>query len=340
MKRVGFILAAFFALFTFHLPVARAAGPPDQGHFQITQTGAVADGSSVSNVKITLQDSSGNADSGDNVTVYSSDSTTRFNGNTNIQTQLDANGSLSFNMTTTTSGGVNVTVQDTSQGSVTVSGSVNFDQPGSPTSTPTPSPTPQPGTCTDSAPGSAPVITNAQSAGPHAITLTWTDATNPVSYYLVSYGVASGNYIYGNPNIGGQGTTSYTVGGLNIGTKYYFVIRAGNGCTPGNFSNEMSTVAGGSSATPTPTHAPVDTSSPTDTPTPDQSVDQTLVPTDTPTPMPTEMPTPAPAATGSSTVGTIVTVGTVIGFLIIVGVVAWIIILRRRTPPPRPPISY
>jgi hypothetical protein len=84
--------------------------------------------------------------------------------------------------------------------------------------------------------------------------------------------------------MGGQGTTSYTVGNLATGKKYYFVVRAGNGCTPGTFSNELSAVAG---ETPTPTPAP------TDTPTP------TPMPTDTPA-SPTGGPTPEVLAAETS----------------------------------------
>lgn len=148
--------------------------------------------------------------------------------------------------------------------------------------TETPTPTPSSG-CWDPAPGGSVELKTASPSGAHDITLTWTDASDPVSYYLLSYGIAPGQYIYGNPNVGGQGTTSYTVGGLTTGKQYYFVVRAGNGCTPGTFSNELFAVAG---QTPTPTPAPADT--PTPTPTPES-------PTDTPT------PTPAPEVLAAET---------------------------------------
>ena len=45
--------------------------------------------------------------------------------------------------------------------------------------------------------------------------------------------------MFGNPNIGNSDTTEYTVKSLVGGKKYYFKIRAGNGCMPGSFSNEL-----------------------------------------------------------------------------------------------------
>ncbi|MFH1827541.1 MAG: fibronectin type III domain-containing protein, partial [bacterium] len=65
--------------------------------------------------------------------------------------------------------------------------------------------------------------------------------SDPVSYYLVSYGTSAGGQTYGNPNVGGKGTTSYTISGLSgRGATYYFKVRAGNGCEPGDYSNEIS----------------------------------------------------------------------------------------------------
>ena len=62
----------------------------------------------------------------------------------------------------------------------------------------------------------------------------------PLTYYLITYGTNPGAQTYGNPNIGGKGTTGYTVSGLSGGIIYYFQVRAGNGCAPGDFSNEIS----------------------------------------------------------------------------------------------------
>ncbi|MCJ7792782.1 MAG: fibronectin type III domain-containing protein [Candidatus Marinimicrobia bacterium] len=94
------------------------------------------------------------------------------------------------------------------------------------------------GACHDQAPGGAPKLLTAV-AGKNSVTLTWEKAPDPVSYYLVAYGVESGVYLYGQPNLGGPETISYTINHLSGGQTYYFVVRAGNGCAPGPFSNEL-----------------------------------------------------------------------------------------------------
>lgn len=98
--------------------------------------------------------------------------------------------------------------------------------------------------CSDATPGGAPTLTSVI-FGNNSATLTWTPAASPVTYYLVAYGTSPGSYTYGNPNVGNSGTRSYTVSNLSGGTTYYFVVRAGNGCMPGAFSNERSATPGG-----------------------------------------------------------------------------------------------
>ena len=97
--------------------------------------------------------------------------------------------------------------------------------------------------CTDPKPNSAPILTSAV-AGEDSVTLTWTEAQDPVTYYLVAYGKSETDIEYGNPNVGPRGTTTYTVGGLAKGVKYYFKVRAVNGCKPGKFSNKLSVIPG------------------------------------------------------------------------------------------------
>ncbi|MEK7633717.1 MAG: Ig-like domain-containing protein [Patescibacteria group bacterium] len=98
--------------------------------------------------------------------------------------------------------------------------------------------------CNDTKPASAPFGLTAIS-GLNSVTLTWNKASDPVSYYLVTYGTSSGSQTYGNPNVGGSSTTSYTITNLSGGATYYFKVRAGNGCKPGDFSNEASATPSG-----------------------------------------------------------------------------------------------
>lgn len=94
--------------------------------------------------------------------------------------------------------------------------------------------------CNDSKPGSTPKLTQAQVVGANQVKLTWTKALNPVSHYLLSFGVKSNNPLYGDPNIGDKNTTSYVVKGLQPGATYFFKVSAVNNCTPGDTSNELS----------------------------------------------------------------------------------------------------
>lgn len=113
----------------------------------------------------------------------------------------------------------------------------------------TPAPTSAPGTvlgagvstptCNDTKPAGVPILLSA-TAGVNSVKLTWSEGTGPLSYYLVAFGTASGLQQYGNPNIGGPGTTAYTINSLSGNTRYYFKVRAGNGCMPGDYSNEIS----------------------------------------------------------------------------------------------------
>lgn len=285
MRRLVYILFPLIFL-AYHLPVF-AGNPPDPGKSTITGTSAPADGLTSSSVTVVLRDAGGNTLSGkDSVMITSSNTSTSFNPSS---VTLDGSGIFYTQMKSSFVGSVPVTVTDTSTNNAQITGYIAFYKPGT-----TP---PTPGACTNPPPGSAVQLTSAESSGDHTITLTWVGASNPVTYYLLSYGLSSGNYIYGVPNVGGQGTTSFTVGGLTTGKKYYFVVRAGNGCTPGNFSNELSAVVG-ITPTPSPVFAPADAAAesnplPTDSP-------QTI--TGIPTPISTEVITPVPPPGASSPV--------------------------------------
>ena len=104
--------------------------------------------------------------------------------------------------------------------------------------------------CTATKPSSSPIITNTVN-GDNSVTLTWTKAGNPLTKYLVAYGTSPGSIEYGNPNVGNADTTSYTIKGLSGGTRYYFKIKAINDCMPGDWSNEVSSLIGGTGAVAT-----------------------------------------------------------------------------------------
>ncbi len=91
--------------------------------------------------------------------------------------------------------------------------------------------------CNDTKPSSAPTLLSATYTGPNQITLNWSKAKDPVTYYLVSYGINANANQYGNPNVGDKNVASYAVKGLSGNTNYYFKVRAGNNCMPGEFSN-------------------------------------------------------------------------------------------------------
>jgi len=130
-----------------------------------------------------------------------------------------------------------------------------------PTTTPMPTPTSAPeavlGTgvsapaCTDTKPG---IPTNFMAtAGPGAgqVTLLWTPPALPYTYFLIAYSDDSDSPKWGNPNID-AGAVSYTVSGLGGGT-YWFWLRAGNGCMPGDFvKSEPVTIGGAPGAGPAP----------------------------------------------------------------------------------------
>lgn len=133
-----------------------------------------------------------------------------------------------------------------------------------PTNTPTPTPssggggssnspqgsTTNPPVCNTQAPGSAPDLYAAVAQNGSEIMLYFSEASDPLDHYALTYGDASNDYTWGVDNIGGVGSRTYIVGGLNPGTTYYFRVRGGNGCAVGAWSNEISGVTSGSGIIP------------------------------------------------------------------------------------------
>lgn len=96
-------------------------------------------------------------------------------------------------------------------------------------------------TCEQSTAGSkAPWLYAAIAQNGNAIQLYFTEADDPLDHYALEFGTKSGEYSWGATNIGGKGSRTYLVQSLMPNTDYYFRVRAGNGCAPGTWSNEIS----------------------------------------------------------------------------------------------------
>lgn len=86
---------------------------------------------------------------------------------------------------------------------------------------------------------SSPFLRSLRVLGGGEIELVW-DPVEPVTFYSLSYGPSSGNYLYGVPDTGK--VNSFKVGGLGSG-DYCFIVRAVNDCAPSSLSNERCTGA-------------------------------------------------------------------------------------------------
>lgn len=339
LQKLFFFVAFACAIFCIPQFSPVFASTPDAGHtiVSISMGTVLANGSSTFTVTIQLEDSSGNTLTSNSISLSASDGSVNVSPS-NFITANSGNNYV-FTLNSNNPATSQLTIHDQANGDITNSSWTLTFAP-----TPTQSPTPTPiGTCNDATPA-APQITSTDSGGVHSIILSWNAVAAPVSYYLVSYGTTSGNYIYGNPNVGN--VTSYTVGSLSTGKTYYFVVKAVNGCMPGAYSNEMSGVAGVSSPTPT---ISTDTSG-TDMSSTDQTSQTDLTnQTTSDTPAPTAGPpiTPVPKSTSASAVRTIIY--TVIGLLLVVSAIVLILVNKsgkksgksnspitpRQPPPPQ-----
>ena len=86
--------------------------------------------------------------------------------------------------------------------------------------------------CNDAKPGIPTGFSVVAGPGAGEVSLSWTLPALPYTYFLIAYSDDSTTMKWGNPNVGT--TASYVVSGLGTGT-YWFWLRAGNGCMPGDF---------------------------------------------------------------------------------------------------------
>jgi len=88
----------------------------------------------------------------------------------------------------------------------------------------------------------APTLLEVTSVGSGQVLLSWTKA-NRATHYTLTYGLESGNYIFGVSDTGN--ITDFTVSDLDPAATYCFAVRAVNDCAPGNLSNEICTAKAG-----------------------------------------------------------------------------------------------
>lgn len=95
--------------------------------------------------------------------------------------------------------------------------------------------------CADPKPGQPSNFTVSIGPGDGQVTLSWISPALPYTYFLIAYSDSSDEPPkWGNPNVGN--VTSYTVSGLGNGI-YWFWLRTGNGCMPGDFIGPISSGA-------------------------------------------------------------------------------------------------
>lgn len=65
--------------------------------------------------------------------------------------------------------------------------------------------------------------------------------TDYLSYYFIAYGYKEGDWRFGTQFNSTQkiGVVSHTINDLSANTTYYFMVRGGNGCAPGAWSNYL-----------------------------------------------------------------------------------------------------
>lgn len=97
-----------------------------------------------------------------------------------------------------------------------------------------------PPVCNNEFPGT-PQIATLKVVGPGSVELTW-EMVDRATSWTVAYGSKSGVWIYGVHNFGDSLSRAIKINRLP-GGRFYFVLRANNGCVPGAFSIEKSITA-------------------------------------------------------------------------------------------------
>ncbi|MBP9819805.1 carboxypeptidase regulatory-like domain-containing protein [Candidatus Woesebacteria bacterium] len=99
----------------------------------------------------------------------------------------------------------------------------------------------QPPGCSQASPGSkVPLLYSAIAEDSDKVRLYFAPGDAPYDYFALSFGRSSGSNEFGSPNLGGANLRSYLVTNLQANTEYFFRIRNGHGCAPGEWSNKIS----------------------------------------------------------------------------------------------------
>lgn len=85
-----------------------------------------------------------------------------------------------------------------------------------------------------------PWLYGALAEGRDQIRLYFAPGDEPFNNYTIQYGTEAGNYPYGAVDIYDKEMRTLVVDELKPNTRYYFRIRSGNDCAPGEWSNELS----------------------------------------------------------------------------------------------------
>lgn len=94
--------------------------------------------------------------------------------------------------------------------------------------------------CSDTPPQGSPDLFQIDRNGERA-TLYFTPLGDPLTYYYISYGLDESAEGYGVEIPGDKdGVLSYTINDLDPNKTYYFKVRGGNGCKPGDWSTSIS----------------------------------------------------------------------------------------------------
>ena len=109
-------------------------------------------------------------------------------------------------------------------------------------------------TCGKTPPYSAPNLFQITTTQTQA-TLYFTPIHDNITYYFIAYGYTPGDLRFGTSFQWGpyDGVIDYTVNMLTPGTKYYFMVRGGNGCATGPWSASVSATSVDSSSSSTAT---------------------------------------------------------------------------------------